>query len=93
MTQDTIYALSSGGLPTGVAILRISGPAARVALETMSGRIPKPRMASLACLRDPQTGDLLDAALCLWFPGPASFTGKMWSRSSVTAAGPWWQRS
>ncbi|MBB98869.1 MAG: tRNA uridine-5-carboxymethylaminomethyl(34) synthesis GTPase MnmE [Rhodobacteraceae bacterium] len=76
MTQDTIYALSSGGLPTGVAILRISGPAARVALETMSGRLPEPRMASLSRLRDPQTGDLLDAALCLWFPGPASFTGE-----------------
>jgi tRNA modification GTPase len=76
MTQDTIYALSSGGLPTGVAILRISGPAARCALETMSGRLPKPRMASLARLQDPETGDLLDAALCLWFPGPASFTGE-----------------
>jgi tRNA modification GTPase len=76
MTQDTIYALSSGGLPTGVAILRISGPAARVALETMSGRLPEPRMASLTRLRDPQSGDLLDAALCLWFPAPASFTGE-----------------
>lgn len=73
---DTIYALSSGGLPTGVAVLRISGPNARFALETMAGRLPRPRMASLCRLRDPETEDLLDQALCLWFPGPASFTGE-----------------
>nr|WP_156884535.1 tRNA uridine-5-carboxymethylaminomethyl(34) synthesis GTPase MnmE [Stappia stellulata] len=74
--QDTIYALSSGGLPTGVAILRISGRNARCAFDAMMGRLPEPRKATLARLHDPASGHLLDAALVLWFPAPASFTGE-----------------
>ncbi|WP_371326937.1 tRNA uridine-5-carboxymethylaminomethyl(34) synthesis GTPase MnmE [Stappia sp. ES.058] len=76
MQRDTVYALSSGGLPTGVAVLRVSGRDARVAFETMMGRLPEPRKATLARLHDPETGELIDASLVLWFPGPASFTGE-----------------
>ena len=74
--SDTIYALSSGPLPAGVAVIRISGPATGFVLETIVGDRPAPRKAALRKLRDPGAGDLLDVALVLWFPAPASFTGE-----------------
>jgi tRNA modification GTPase len=74
--RDTIYALSSGRPPAAIAVVRISGPRARVALERLSGRLPEPRKAALARLRNPTTGDVIDEALSLWFPAPASETGE-----------------
>ncbi len=40
------------------------------------GRLPPPRVATLATLRDPANGSPLDQGLVLWFPAPASFTGE-----------------
>jgi len=74
--RDTIFALSSGRPPAAVAVVRISGPRAGVALETLIGRVPAARRASLARVRDPATGDLIDEGLALWFPGPNSETGE-----------------
>ena len=74
--RDTIFALSSGGLPSGVAVIRLSGPDARFALETIAGECPAPRQAVLRRLRDPKTATSIDEALVLWFPGPKSFTGE-----------------
>lgn len=74
--RSTIYALSSGGLPSGVAIIRLSGPRVGFVLETIAGGVPTPRHASLIKLIDPADGSVLDHALVLWFPGPASFTGE-----------------
>ncbi|WP_321334535.1 tRNA uridine-5-carboxymethylaminomethyl(34) synthesis GTPase MnmE [Breoghania sp.] len=77
MTRDeTIYALSSGTVPSGVAVVRLSGPHARFVLETLCGSLPKARHASLRRLRDPSDGEVLDEALVLFFPSPASFTGE-----------------
>lgn len=73
---DTIYALSSGNPPAAIAIVRISGPAAGFALEALAVRMPEPRRARLRGLHDPATGELLDRALLLWFPGPDSSTGE-----------------
>ncbi len=74
--RDTIFALSSGRPPVAIAVVRVSGPQARFALETISGRLPEPRRARLARLRDPQNGSVLDEALTLWFPAPGSETGE-----------------
>jgi tRNA modification GTPase len=74
--RDTIFALSSGRPPAAIAVVRISGPRARVALEQLTGRVPQPRHASLARVRDPATGDVIDEGLALWFPGPNSETGE-----------------
>ena len=63
---DTIYALSSGAVPSGVAIVRLSGPAVRFALETMTGGVPDARRARLAALRHPDSGELIDSALVLF---------------------------
>jgi tRNA modification GTPase len=72
---DTIFALSSGAPPAGVGVIRVSGPAAGDAVLALAGRVPEPRRASLARLRD-GSGALLDEALVLWFPGPATATGE-----------------
>src|SRR3954469_16058884 len=74
--NDTIFALSSGRPPAAIAVVRISGPRSRNALEQLIGRVPEPRKAALAHVRDPATGELIDQALALWFPGPHSETGE-----------------
>ncbi len=74
--RDTIFALSSGRPPVAVAVIRVSGPAAGTALETLAGRVPEPRRARFARLRDRPGGDVLDEAVVLWFPGPNSETGE-----------------
>ena len=71
----TICALSSGKLPSGVAIIRISGPETQNILRNLSGSIPEPRIAKLKTLRSTD-GFALDQALVLFFPSPASFTGE-----------------
>jgi tRNA modification GTPase len=74
--RDTIFALSSGRPPAAIAVVRISGPRARLALEQLIGRVPQPRHASLARVRDPKTAAIIDEALALWFPAPNSETGE-----------------
>ena len=73
---STIFALSSGAPPSGVAIIRISGPAMRAALEGFCGPLAAPRRAHLRMLRDPDNGELIDHALVIWFAAPHSFTGE-----------------
>src|SRR5215813_2268856 len=72
---STIFALSSGRLPAAIAVVRISGPRAGDALKALIGRIPEPRKAALARVRDAQ-GETIDQAVALWFPGPNSETGE-----------------
>lgn len=77
MTQTTtIAALSSGSLPSGVAVIRLSGPASFLAIETLSGPLPAQRTLSLRTLRVPITGEPLDQGLVAIFPAPHSFTGE-----------------
>ena len=74
-SSDTIFALSSGPPPAGIAVVRVSGPQAHEALVSVAGALPVPRHASLRALYG-QDGKLLDRALILWFPGPATATGE-----------------
>ncbi len=72
---DTIFALSSGAPPAAIAVIRISGPAAGEALSSLAGALPKPRKASYRTLRG-SDGEIIDRALVLWMPGPATSTGE-----------------
>ncbi|MBP0466740.1 tRNA uridine-5-carboxymethylaminomethyl(34) synthesis GTPase MnmE [Roseomonas sp. PWR1] len=74
--QDTIFAMASGAGRGAVAVLRMSGPASATILQGLAGGLPEARRASLRRLRAPQTAEVLDHALVLWFPGPASYTGE-----------------
>ena len=73
---DTIFALSSGPPPAGIAVIRISGPQASPALRALCGKLPAPRRASLATLADPADGTHLDRTMVLWLPGPGTATGE-----------------
>ncbi len=73
--MDTIFALSSGRPPAAIGVVRISGPAAFATVRAMAGTLPPPRRAALRTLRD-AGGEVLDRALVLAFPGPATATGE-----------------
>src|SRR5262249_33068867 len=70
------FALSSGRLPAAIAVVRISGPRARRALEALVGKVPPPRQATYVVFRDPDSRETFDDGLALWFPAPASETGE-----------------
>jgi tRNA modification GTPase len=72
MTPETIVALSSGAPPSGVAIIRISGPQAKAILESIAGGIPEPRRMTHGPIGNPT----IDRGLVVFFPAPHSFTGE-----------------
>jgi tRNA modification GTPase len=72
--NDTIAALASGPGIAAVAVIRVSGPGTRDALEAFCGGVPPPRHAALRDIGP--RGWKLDRGLVLWFPGPSSFTGE-----------------
>jgi tRNA modification GTPase len=75
-SQDTIFALSSGRGRAGVAVIRVSGPAAAATVQALTGaETPQPRLASLRKFSG-SDGTLIDEGLVLWFPEPGSFTGE-----------------
>lgn len=74
---DTIYALATAPGRAGVAVIRVSGPAARQSLAALTRKpLPEPRKATLRTLIHPQGGHHIDHALVLSFAAPASFTGE-----------------
>ncbi|KAI8642139.1 tRNA modification GTPase TrmE [Parasitella parasitica] len=79
---QTIYALSSSPGKAGVAVIRISGSNARQAITKMTlspniaSPITDPRKAYFRRIRHPESRQVLDRGLVLWFPGPHSFTGE-----------------
>lgn len=74
-TTETIAAIATAPGQSGVGIVRISGPGARVIARTMLGFAPRPRHAHYGSFIDPQ-GRLIDEGIGLFFPGPNSFTGE-----------------
>lgn len=70
---DTIMALSSGALPAGVAVIRLSGPLVRDTLDKTAGGVTAPRQLSL---RKIGADHKLDHGLVVYFPAPNSFTGE-----------------
>ncbi len=73
--DQTIFALSSGRLPSAIALVRVSGPQAGNVIATLAGKAPAPRLATRALLRDVGQRPI-DDAVVLWFPAPASATGE-----------------
>jgi tRNA modification GTPase len=73
---DTIFALSSGPPPAAIAVIRLSGPQTARAVRQLINRLPEPRRASLAKVREPTSGEVLDEAVALWLPAPRTETGE-----------------
>ena len=73
--SDTIFALSSGPPPAGIAVIRLSGPRVRFGLETLVESVPEPRTATLRKF-NAADGTPIDRGIVLFFAAPASFTGE-----------------
>ena len=73
----TIYALSTGSVKSGIAIIRISGPETKNILNKITKiNLPKPRHATLCKIYDNEKNELIDQGMIIWFPGPNSYTGE-----------------
>ncbi len=75
--EDTIAAIASG-IGGAVSVVRVSGPRALETLRLLSPNLAAsltPRLLYLAPLTDPQARPI-DQALCVFFAGPASYTGE-----------------
>ncbi|AQT45997.1 tRNA modification GTPase trmE [Bartonella apihabitans] len=72
--MDTIFALSSGKLPSGVAVIRVSGDMTKTIVKTLLGKVPAPRLMTYGKLTS-RKGEFLDNALTVFFSSPHSFTG------------------
>ncbi len=73
----TIFALATAPGRAAIAVIRVSGPAAGDTIRHLTGRdLPAARQAVLRRLHDHRSGDVIDQALTLWFPAPATVTGE-----------------
>ena len=79
-TEDTIVAPATPPGKGAVAIVRLSGVhATQIAMalwHPLGSMALRPRRLGLGELRDPQTCAVVDRAMCVMMPGPASFTGE-----------------
>ena len=73
--SDTIAALATPVGTSALALIRASGPAARLLVPALFARAPLPRTAQHADYRD-QQGTLIDDVVFTFFAGPNSFTGE-----------------
>ena len=76
---DTIAAISTARGVGAIALVRVSGPDAAAVLCALAPELrglPEPRRATLAELRDPDDGSILDRAVVTWLKAPASYTGE-----------------
>jgi tRNA modification GTPase len=73
--SDTIVAAATPPGRGGIAIVRVSGPAAPQIGEGLLGALPPPRIATRAQFRAGD-GSAIDHGLALYFPAPHSYTGE-----------------
>ena len=71
----TIYALSTVEGQSGVAIIRVSGPLSKKVINNLTGKKPKPRLATLAKIKTLKN-KIIDEGLVVYFPKKQSFTGE-----------------
>ena len=72
---ETIAAIATAPGRGGVGVIRISGTHLAPLAQTLTGRIPTARTATLADFRAAD-GSVIDRGLLLHFPAPHSFTGE-----------------
>jgi tRNA modification GTPase len=75
--MQTIFALATAPIKSGVGIIRISGSNSLYILEKLTGQESiKPRVAHLKKIKTPTTAEVIDEAVVLYFSAPNSFTGE-----------------
>lgn len=73
LDQDTICAIATPPGRGGIGIIRLSGPEALGIGEKLFQQTLKPRYAHYGDFR---SDELIDQGICIYFPGPNSFTGE-----------------
>jgi tRNA modification GTPase len=71
----TIAAIATPPGRGGVGIVRVSGTNLDALIVGVTGKVPAPRLATVATFRDAR-GAPLDQGLALYFPAPGSYTGE-----------------
>ncbi|WP_341787465.1 tRNA uridine-5-carboxymethylaminomethyl(34) synthesis GTPase MnmE [Rickettsia endosymbiont of Cantharis rufa] len=75
--METIFAQSSAFGKSGVAVFRISGPKSLEVLQLLTGKKDfKPRLMYYQQITVPETKELIDNAMVVYFKSPNSFTGE-----------------
>jgi tRNA modification GTPase len=72
---DTIAAVATPPGRGGIGIVRVSGPLAGEIARSLTGRVPRPRLATHMTARDAQAREL-DEGIALYFQAPHSYTGE-----------------
>lgn len=80
---ETIFSFATPPGRSGVAVLRVSGSEAWVAVERLAGNLPPVRRAGLRVLRDPVSNCVIDSGLVLHFDPACSFTGEQVAEMQV----------
>jgi tRNA modification GTPase len=75
MDDKSIFAPMTAIGRSAITAVRLSGPRTRAVVEQLCGICPPPRLASLRRLRNSK-GEMLDQAVVLWLPAPATYTGE-----------------
>lgn len=75
MDKDTISAIATAPGRGGVGIIRISGQQSLAIASALTGTELTPRHAHYVSVKQAD-GHVLDQGICLYFPGPNSFTGE-----------------
>ena len=72
---ETIAAIATAAGRAGIGVVRVSGSNLALFAQSLVGKLPAPRLATLAGFKDGQ-GKLIDQGIALYFPAPASYTGE-----------------
>jgi tRNA modification GTPase len=83
MKEETIVAIATAMGEGSIGILRLSGPEALRAGQTLfvstnekNIENPEPRKMIYGKIRDPKSGEYIDEALFVYMPGPHSYTAE-----------------
>ena len=73
--RDTIAAIATPPGRGGIGVVRISGAELAPLAAAVLGRLPAPRLATLADFRDDE-GSVIDQGIAIYFEAPRSYTGE-----------------
>lgn len=73
--SETIAAIATAQGRGGIGVVRVSGPDLGRMAFTLTGSLPKPRLAVLTRFLD-AAGKEIDEGISLYFPAPHSYTGE-----------------
>lgn len=74
--KNTIYSPASPIQKSGIIVIRISGPDIAKVLRSLGCGALTPREATLQSIYHPETKDLIDRCISIYYKSPKSFTGE-----------------